>query len=217
MEPRAAIFDLDGTLVDSAPLHCESWVLLSAELGLELPDGWFHQTFGRANYDIIPSLLGRDADDAEIWRLSDRKEELYRELAAEKLTLMDGALDLIQTLHDDGWRIAIGSSTPRANLDFCLPLLGLSSLLGAYVGMEDVKRHKPQPDTFLECARRLGVPPARSLVFEDAPAGVEAAVRGGMAAVAFTTHHPAEKLADAVAIRDGVWSVTAAECAGWVE
>lgn len=217
MTPRAAIFDLDGTLVDSAPLHEQSWHLLSHELHLAVPDGWFHQTFGRANADIIPSLLGRPAERAEIQRHSDRKEALYRDLAATRLTLMPGARELLEALHAAGWKLAIGSSTPRENLDFCIPLLGLGHLIEEYVGMQDVARHKPEPDTFLECARRLGAPPQRSMVFEDAPAGVQAALRGGMKAVALTTHHPAASLAGAVAVRAGLWEVSAEECAAWLE
>ncbi|MBI2299887.1 MAG: HAD family phosphatase [Armatimonadetes bacterium] len=217
MTPRAAIFDLDGTLVDSALLHEQSWHLLADELRLTVPEGWFHQTFGRANADIIPSLLGRPADRDEIQRHSDRKEALYRQLAATRLTLMPGARDLLDDLHKAGWSLAIGSSTPRENLDFCIPLLGLERLVREYVGMQDVARHKPEPDTFLECARRLRVEPRRAMVFEDAPAGVQAALRGGMKAVALTTHHPADSLAGAVAVRAGLWDVSAEDCAAWLE
>lgn len=218
MEPRAAIFDLDGTLGDSGPLHAESWRLLAAELGTTADEGWLQHTFGRANRDIIPELFGRALPDEEIVRHSDRKEALYRELAASRLRLFPGALELLQALQAAGWRLGIGSSTPRLNLDFTFPLLDLSELIEVAVGMEDVARHKPEPDVFLEVARRLDVPPARCLVFEDAPAGITAAVRAQMVGVAVTTHHPAESLraAGAAVVRDGLWSINAAECAGWL-
>ncbi|MCC7492715.1 MAG: HAD family phosphatase [Fimbriimonadaceae bacterium] len=216
MLPRAAIFDLDGTLIDSAASHAASWRVLAAELGLTLPADWFLHTFGRANRDIIPEMLGGAVPDAEIQRLSDRKEALYRELAAETLQPFPGALELLAALQREGWGLAIGSSTPRANLAFALPLLGLDQYIQTTVGMEDVSRHKPEPDTFLACAADLEVAPERCLVFEDAPAGILAAVRGGMHGIAVTTHHPAERFGEATAIRDGLWSISAADCAGWL-
>ncbi len=214
---KAAIFDLDGTLIDSAALHAESWHLLAAEQSLELDPDWFQRTFGRANRDIIPEMTGRAMPADEIAAWSDRKEELYRGLAAQSLVLFDGARQLLDDLAAAGWRLGIGSSTPRANLDFSLPLLGIDDRIEATVGMEEVSRHKPEPDTFLEVARRLGVAPERCLVFEDAPAGIQAARRGGMKGVAVTTHHPASSFDGlAVAIRDGIWSITAEECGEWL-
>ncbi len=216
MTTKAAIFDLDGTLSDSAALHAESWRRLAVELAVPMTDDLFRRTFGRANADIIPMLLGRAVPPDELARHSDRKEGLFRGLAAERLQLYPGALDLLQDLAAGGWRLGIGSSTPRANLAFALPHLGLSELMSAVVGMEDVTRHKPEPDVFLEVARRLAVPPERCLVFEDAPAGIAAAVRAGMRGIALTTHHPAESFAGATAIRDGLWAVTAEDCRAWL-
>ncbi|MBI5834643.1 MAG: HAD family phosphatase [Armatimonadetes bacterium] len=217
MQPRAAIFDLDGTLVDSARLHHVSWQQLCGELGLPpMTSEAFFACFGQANRDIIPDLLGRPLSAEEVERHSERKEAIYREVAVRELTLFPGARELLDGLHADGWQLAIGSSTPRANLAALVPALGLDGLLSATVGMEDVTRHKPAPDVFLECARRLGVAPARCLVFEDAPAGVQAAVAGGMAVVGVLTHHSRESLAGAVALVDGLWELTAADCAAWV-
>lgn len=213
MAVRGAIFDLDGTLVDSAALHEASWRMLAEELGLRIAEDWFHRTFGRANMDIIPELLGHAASASELKRYSDRKEELYRQIARERLRLVPGAGELLADLKRAGWRVGIGSSTPRANLDFAVPLLGLSEWVDAYVGMEDVARHKPEPDTFVETARRLGVAPNRCLVFEDAPAGVEAAVRGGMAAIGVTTHHPPERLVGAARVCAGLWELDEPSCA----
>jgi beta-phosphoglucomutase len=216
MTARAAIFDLDGTLVDSAPLHALSWRQLCAELGLPWDEDLFRRTFGKANYDIIPELLARPAERAEIDRLSERKEELYRVIARQELKLVRGARALLEALHADGWRLAIGSSTPRANLEVVVPLLGLDGLLRATVGMEDVRAHKPAPDVFLEAARRLDVPPAHCLVFEDAPAGVQAAAAGGMVPVGVLTHHQPDALPAARVWIDGLWSATAADCAAWL-
>ena len=215
--PRAAIFDLDGTLSDSGGIHAESWRLLAAEIDAHVDDAWFLHTFGRANQDIIPELLGQDLTQADIERYSDRKEALYRELAAESLELFPGALDLLRGLQDEGWRLGIGSSTPRENLIFTVPLLGLDPFIETWVGMEDVSRHKPEPDTFLEVARKLEVPPANCLVFEDAPAGIEAACRAGMRGIAVLTHHPRESFGHAAVIRPSIGDITAGDCDGWLD
>lgn len=218
MIPRGALFDLDGTLVDSAALHHRSWRRLCGELGLPpMTTEEFFLCFGKANHDIIPALVGRpDLDPAENRRLSERKEALYRELAVTELTLFPGALDLILGLRAAGWRLAIGSSTPNSNLAALVPSLGLTGLIDAVVGMEDTARHKPEPDVFLECARRLGVAPSACLVFEDAPAGVQAGLAAGMRVAAMLTHHPAEKLAGAVCHVQGLWELTADRCAAFL-
>jgi beta-phosphoglucomutase len=103
---------------------------------------------------------------------------------------------LLEGLHKLGVRQAIGSSAPRANLDLILRLTGVEPFLQAIVGMEDTTRGKPDPQVFLTAASRIGVEPRRCLVFEDAPAGVEAARAGGMKCIAvrFVAHHSAEKL-----------------------
>lgn len=215
--PRAAIFDLDGTLADSGALHAESWRLLAQEIDAHVPDDWFLHTFGRANQDILPELLGRTLTQPEIDRYSERKEALYRDLAATSLQLFPGALRLLRELESAGWLLGVGSSTPRANLEFTLPRLGLAPYLRAWVGMEDVARHKPEPDVFLEVAHRLDVEPARCLVFEDAPAGIEAARRAGMQGIAVLTHHPRASFGHAHQVRERLDDITGADCAAWLE
>ena len=191
--------------------------MLAGELGIVLEETWFQRTFGRANQDIIPEMMGRALTQASIDELSERKEAVFRRIAVARLPLFPGAFALVEGLATAGWRLGIGSSTPRANLDLVVPLLGLDGHMTATVGMEDVSRHKPEPDVFLEVARRLDVAPERCLVFEDAPAGIEAGQRAGMVPIAVTTHHPAQSFGLAQAIRDGLWSITASDCQEWLD
>ena len=102
----------------------------------------------------------------------------------------------MEGLHRLGWKQAIGSSAPRANLELILELTGVDRYLGAVVGSEDTTRGKPDPQVFLVAAQRLGVEPKDAVVFEDAVAGVEAARAAGMrcVAVSFVGHHPPDKL-----------------------
>ncbi len=193
---RAAIWDMDGTLVDTAELHFQAWQEVCRELDRPFTRADFAATFGRRNPEIIAHLFGDRFTAAEVDRLGERKEVLYRQAAARGVTLLPGAAALLEALHGAGFRQAIGSSAPRANLDLILRLTGVERYLGAVVGSEETTRGKPDPQVFLVAAQKLGVEPARCVVFEDAVAGVEAARAGGMrcVAVSFVGHHPEEKL-----------------------
>ena len=192
------IWDMDGTLVNTAELHFEAWRVTCAELGRDFTRADFAATFGRRNPEIMDVLFPGRFSAAEVDRIGERKEQLYR-AAAERLgvTLLPGVRPLMEGLHRLGVKQAIGSSAPRANLDLILRLTGIEGFLSAVVSAEDTTRGKPDPQVFLVAAQRLGVEPRRCVVFEDAPAGVEAAKAGGMKCIAvrFVGHHSADKLA----------------------
>jgi beta-phosphoglucomutase len=192
----AAIWDIDGTLVDTAELHFRAWSELIGGLGQPFTRADFAATFGKRNPEIIHQLFGDRYGDAEIAALGDRKEELYRAAAGRGVPLLPGVRQLLEGLHAAGFKQAIGSSAPRANLDLILRLTQARPFFDAVVSMEDTRRGKPNPEVFLVAAAKLGVEPARCVVLEDAVAGVEAAKAGGMKciAVSFVGHHPEDKL-----------------------
>jgi HAD superfamily hydrolase (TIGR01509 family) len=204
MSEGAAIWDVDGTLVDTAELHFDAWAELAKEIDRPFTRADFAATFGRRNPEIIRGLFDADAAEARVADLGDRKERKYRAAALRSgVTLLPGAADLLRGLHDCGWPQAVGSSAPRVNLEMILDLTHTRPYFAAVVAMEDTTRGKPDPQVFLVAAERLGVPPGRCVVFEDAVAGVEAAKAGGMkcVAVTFVGHHPEEKLKEAGADR----------------
>ncbi|CAB4243763.1 Glycoprotease [Methylacidimicrobium sp. AP8] len=191
----AAIFDWDGVLVNSAAAHLESWRRLAREEGKPLPPDFFLPSFGKKNDWVIPHLLHWTEDPAEIRRISERKEELYRAIVAERgIDLYPGGMALCASLAERSVPMAIASSTARANIELTLHQANLRHRFRTVISAEDVHRGKPDPEVFLLAARRLGFPPERCVVFEDAPVGVEAAKRAGMRAVAVTTTNPAEAL-----------------------
>ena len=196
MESWAVIWDVDGTLVDTAELHFQAWCILASELGQPFTRADFARTFGWRNPEIIPLLFGAQHSPAEIERLGNRKEDLYRAEAKKGVELLPGVRALLAGLAEAGCRQAIGSSAPRKNLDLILEITHTTAFFGAVVAMEDVQRGKPDPQVFLMAAEKLGVPPPRCVVLEDAPVGVQAAKAGGMKAigVSFVGHHPAGKL-----------------------
>jgi beta-phosphoglucomutase family hydrolase len=189
------LFDWDGVVIDSSSQHERSWELLAAERGLFLPEGHFKAGFGKKNEIIIPAL-GWSHDPLVIRELADRKEELYRELVvAEGVTILPGARELLQSLKNENIPRALGSSTPRENLDALFAVTGFDSFFDAVVCGSDVSRGKPDPEVFLTGAQKLGLPPERCIVIEDAFAGIEAARRAGMKVVGVATTNPIDALA----------------------
>jgi beta-phosphoglucomutase len=146
------IFDLDGVLVDTGWAHKQSWYDLAEKEGYSMTDEFFYSTFGMQNYQIIPMLLGRNATSEEIDRLSDWKEQRYRDIIKEKLVPAEGAKSLLIDLKKEGFRLAVGSSAPRANLELVLDCTDLRDYFDAYVTGQDVTRGKPAPDTFRRAA-----------------------------------------------------------------
>ncbi|MFQ5489829.1 MAG: HAD family hydrolase [Phycisphaerae bacterium] len=199
---EAVIFDLDGVLVDSAQAHHRSWQALGAELGCEVTAEQFAATFGRQNRDIVPLLFGEQTDPDGVQRLSDRKEQIYRDLIRGRVPAVPGAVELVGRCAGAGLSLAIGSSAPKENIDLVLSAMGIADFFEVVVHEGDVQRGKPDPQVFVLAAERLGVPAARCAVIEDAPSGIRAARAAGMIAVGLTSHHPAEALADAHLVVD---------------
>lgn len=192
--PWGLLFDWDGVVIDSSSQHERAWELLAAEHRFSLPEGHFKRGFGKKNEVIIPSL-GWASEPGEIARLSFRKEELYRGLlAAEGVTILPGARELLLALREEGIPRALGSSTPRENLDALFAATGLDRCFDAVVCGSDVNHGKPDPEVFLKGAALLGLPPGRCIVLEDAFPGIEAARRAGMKVVGVATTHPVEDL-----------------------
>jgi beta-phosphoglucomutase len=203
IQQGAAIWDVDGTLVDTAEQHFSAWVRLCRELGRPFDRADFAATFGKRNPDILNYLFGPVFSDEQMAELGGRKEDYYKAAARQGIALLPGVRELCASLQEACVRQAIGSSAPRANIDLILSLTEIEPFFQAIVSMEDTTRGKPDPQVFQVAAERLNTPAARCVVFEDAVAGVEAAKAGGMkcVAVAFTGHHSAEKLQAAGADR----------------
>jgi beta-phosphoglucomutase len=180
----AVLWDLDGTLVDSAEQHFESWAEALAAEGRSLTREQFQASFGLRNDRILAGWLGADAPSELALRIADAKEIAYRRLVrAHGVEVLPGASKWVTHLHALGWKQAIASSAPRANVEAVLDVLGWTRDFDAIAASEDVHEGKPNPAVFLAAAARVGVEPARCIVVEDAAAGVEAARRGGMRSI----------------------------------
>ena len=210
------MFDWDGVIIDSGRFHEKSWELLAQEEGRPLPENYFGRGFGMTNQNFIPGVLRWTEDPREVARLGDRKEELYRQLIKkEGIEPLPGVKRWLKSLQAEGIPCAVASSTCRLNIVTALELTGLQDCFSAIVAVDDIRRGKPHPEVFLRAAEKIGMPPARCVVFEDTHIGMEAARAAGMRVVGVLTTHAAHTLEGADRIVGRLDELTVAEIAAW--
>ena len=201
---RGVIWDMDGVLADTGELHYLSWTQVLPEFGV--PFSWevFQSTFGMNNAGILALLFERTPDPKLVAEISGRKEAAFRRAvvaAPGRVPVLPGVRDWLERLSAAGFRQAIASSAPRANIETLVDELELRAFFDALVSGVDLPG-KPDPATFLAAARAIGVAAGRCAVVEDAVHGVEGARRAGMKCIAVTTTNPAAALAAADLIVD---------------
>jgi len=193
---KAALFDMDGTLVDNTLAHMRAFEIFCARYGVT---GWkekLSQAFGMGNDDIMrlimPAELIRERGLAS---LAEEKEAIYREIYAPEIRPVKGLVPLLESLRAAGVRCAVGSSGCRANVDFVLEKCRIGEFFDARISGDRVTRCKPDPEIYLTAAAALGMAPTECVVFEDAKAGIESARRAGVGrVVALATTLPREVL-----------------------
>jgi beta-phosphoglucomutase family hydrolase len=178
---RAYLFDCDGTIVDSMPLHYVAWKKALAEWSCTFEEELFYAWGGRPVHDIIASLNDMHGLNMPVDAVAHRKESLYHEQLPQ-LQAIDEVVAHIEAQHGR-IPLAVVSGGRRSSVVGSLSALSLIDKFDTLVCAEDYKNGKPAPDAFLLAAERLGVPPASCLVFEDTDMGIEAATAAGMASV----------------------------------
>ena len=178
---RAYLFDCDGTIVDSMPLHYIAWKTAFAEWNCPFPEDLFYSWGGKPTREIIATLNAMHGLAIPVEALAEHKEELYFELLP-RLKAIPEVLELIEAEHG---RIpfAVVSGGRRISVTKALSTLHLMDRFETIVGSEDYVNSKPAPDAFLVGAERLGVAPQHCLAFEDTEMGISAAAAAGMATV----------------------------------
>ena len=192
---KAALFDMDGTLVDNTLAHMRAFEIFCARYGVT---GWkekLSQAFGMGNDDIMrlimPAELIRERGLAS---LAEEKEAIYRELYEPLIRPTAGLLDFLEALRREGIACAVGSSAEMRNIRFVFEKCGIESYFQTVVSSEQVTRCKPDPEIYLKAAEALRLRPEECVVFEDARAGIEAGDRAGMKVVALATTLSREEL-----------------------
>ncbi len=178
------IFDLDGVLTDTAALHASAWQALATRHGFTAQPHTLDALRGRSRNDSLRALLGdREVGETRFASMLAEKNADYvaRLAALTPNDLLPGAAALLRDARDRGWRVALGSASKNAGA--VVDRLGITDMFDVVVDGNSVDRPKPAPDVFLAAARAVGMAPSRSVVVEDASAGVQAAHAAGMRVV----------------------------------
>lgn len=180
MEPCGLIFDLDGTLADTMPVHYEAWIDTLNPLGLALDEDRFYALGGKPTVVVAQLLIDEAGLALDAEQLTLEKENRYLERLAEVRQIEP----IVAVAREFRGRMpmAVATGAMRSVAEQTLDLIGLRDWFGALVTSDDVTKHKPDPEIFLASARALGVDPRCCRVYEDADLGLEAARRAGMQA-----------------------------------
>jgi beta-phosphoglucomutase len=183
------IFDMDGVIVDSNPLHRVVWTEFNSQHGITTTDAMFERMYGRRTDAVIQDFFGDDLTPDDVFRLGAEKEALYREMMRPQLeiSLVPGVREFMEA--HQAIPMAVATNAEPANLDFVLDEAGLGKYIRFKTNGYEVAMPKPAPDIYLKAAAGLGVDPKSCVVFEDSHSGVAAALAAGMKVVGITTTH----------------------------
>jgi beta-phosphoglucomutase len=187
--PKAFIFDMDGVIVNSNPLHRQVWTEFNAAHGIQTTDAMFERMYGKRTDEVIRDFYGDDLPEADVLAMGAAKEALYREMMRPQLEacLVPGVREFMAAYA--AWPMAVATNAEPANLDFVLEAAQLGPYIRVRVNGYEVEHPKPAPDIYLKAAAALGVDPAHCVVFEDSHSGVAAGLAAGMRVVGLTTTH----------------------------
>lgn len=196
----AILFDLDGTLVNTDPLHYQTWQDVLRNYGLEIDQAFYNARIsGRLNPVIIQDLLPHLSVEEGI-QLADYKEARFREIGSN-LAPLAGLPDVLAWSKRHNLKQAVVTNAPRKNVDFVLKVLELTDIFDAVVLAEEVTAGKPDPASYKFVLSQLGISKEAAIAFEDSPSGIEAAVAAGIYTIGVaSTHNPQHLLEAGAAI-----------------
>lgn len=201
----AAIFDLDGTMIDSMHWHGKAWhAALTRCYRLSMTEEEFRTKYLGLRTDVLlPLLLQRKVPPLELSKFASFKEKVYREIYDPHIQEVPGLTEILHGLRGKGIKTAIATGAPLTSRNWVLGRLNVSDLFDVIRGEEHAIKAKPDPEINLVTAAAIGVEPGRCILFEDTPQGVEAGIRAGMRVIGVMTSHTAEELSGIyLAIRD---------------
>lgn len=191
----AVIFDMDGVISHTNPYHSLAFREFFSTRNLAPTDEEFAQhMFGKSNSYILSHFLERKIEGEELLQLEQEKEGLFRKIYEPHVKPIDGLVEFINDLKNNGAKIGVATSAPYANLELILGKVPIREVLGSIMASEDVKKHKPDPEVYLTSAKNLGVSTNQCIVFEDSFSGISAALNAGMKVVGVLTSHTKEEL-----------------------
>jgi beta-phosphoglucomutase family hydrolase len=196
MQQKAFIFDLNGTMIDDMDFHIRAWHSILTSLGAELSlEQVKLECYGK-NEELLERVFPGRFSNEEMQRMILQKEQTYQLEFKPHLKLIAGLESFLQKAYAESIPMGIGSAALPMNINYVLDGLQIRHYFKAIVSAVDVAFSKPHPETFLSCAKQLGVEPSNCIVFEDSPKGVLAAKMAGMKCVVLTTMHNENEFAN---------------------
>lgn len=209
---KAVIFDFDGVIVDSEPLHLRAFQRTVETLGLELsPTDYYLRYLACDDKSFFRRFLednGQQCTEREIARLVKEKGVCFEEMIGESIRIFPGVVEFLEAIRGR-FHVAIGSGALTEEINLILKRKGLSEFFGFVIGADDTENPKPSPEVYLKCLERLRrdydstIKAAQCVVFEDSPHGVLAAKRAGMMCVGITNSCSGDELALADRVMEG--------------
>lgn len=207
---RAVALDLDGVLIDGMQFHIAAWTEAFGTVGVRVDREVLYRLEGISTSQVVARIAGEqhlDLDDHARAAITSAKRARYRELF--RVVELPGARQLVSTIVDLGYRLALVTGTTRESGERALAELGVAERFTCIVSGDDVARGKPAPDPYLRAREQLAVPPSHCLVVENAPPGVAAAKSAGLPCLGVATYLPLDALAAADVVVEDVGAVTA--------
>jgi beta-phosphoglucomutase len=185
----ALIFDMDGVIIHSNPVHREAWVQYNRRFGIETDDAMLQRMLGRRNDEIIRDFFGGNVAVEEVAAHGAAKEALYREIIGSRVSeaLVPGVREFLARHRD--MPIGLATNAEPANVEFLFERAGLRPFFRVVVDGHQVANPKPHPEVYLKAAELLGVAAANCIVFEDSHSGIQAARAAGMRVLGVRTTH----------------------------
>jgi HAD superfamily hydrolase (TIGR01509 family) len=193
---KALLFDLDGTLADTDPIHFQNWQTILQPYGIMIDRPTYRAKFsGRRNQEIVPEILPQLTIE-EGDELGQRKEAMFRQQAASLLQPMPGLLDILRWTDQQQLKRAIVTNAPVENVEFMLGVLHLDSEFPLVILGDELPLGKPDPMPYLAALDQLEVTATETIAFEDSPSGIRSAVAAGIPTVGVASTHEPQKLYD---------------------
>ncbi|MFB9109085.1 HAD family hydrolase [Flavobacterium gyeonganense] len=195
MSQQCVIFDMDGVICHTNPHHVVAFEAFFDKYQIQYTQEEFEEhMYGKHNGYIMTHFFKRTVAGEELASLEFEKEAIFREIYKDKVETIPHYLKFLEELKSRGFKTAVATSAPRANLDLIITALQIKDKMDSMLSSEDVKHHKPDPEVYLESAARVGLSPADCVVFEDSFSGVSAAINAGMKVVGVLSTHTKEQL-----------------------
>ncbi len=194
MNTKGLIFDMDGVIINNDKYHCRAWQVFAAKHGKSVSFEEVKSWFGSMNSSILKNLLGNELSTDEIQKFSREKEVIYRNIYSSKIKPLKGLKTFLENPGLRKWKIGMATSAPPENVEFVLEKTGLAGKFHEITDDTQITNGKPDPEIFLETAKKLDVRPDHIIVFEDSFHGIEASRKAGMKVVGVATTHKPEQL-----------------------